>query len=162
MASFATNLTRGEEIMIQCTQQELEERFTFIIKNITEGNENRLNALLCPEPFSWDAEKSTAKIRFKGKEWEKNQRGELHGGAIASMFDTAMGMSVLAFSGAKEVSTADLNISYIRPFLGESYVIDVDVVHLGSKLVRTMAKAYDEQTKKCLASATGNFVFLKI
>ena len=76
------------------------------------------------------------------------------------MFDTAMGITVMAFSGAEAVSTADLSVSFIRPFLGQSCVIESQVLHAGRTLMRVRAEAFDQETGKCLASASGNFVRL--
>lgn len=138
----------------------MKDRFQKITKNITENAAHRMNAMLSPDVCDYDEEKMTSVIRFEKKEWERNQRGELHGGVVAAMFDTAMGMSVAAFSNS-DVTTADLSVSYIRPFLGESFRFESEVIHSGRTLARASAKAYDEATGKCLASATSNFVHLK-
>ncbi len=138
----------------------MKDKFQKIMNNITKNAEHRMNAMLAPKVCGYDEGKMTSAIRFEKKEWEQNQRGELHGGAVAAMFDTAMGMSVAAFSEG-DVTTADLAVSYIRPFRGEAFRIESEVIHLGRTLVRVSAKAYDEATEKCLASATSNFVRLK-
>lgn len=116
--------------------------------------------MLAPEIVSYDKETMTTAIQFEKKEWERNQRGELHGGSIAAMFDTAMGVSVAGFSG-RDVTTADLSVSYIRPFIGERFEFRSEVVHAGRSLCRVSAKAYDVATGKCLASGTANFAFFK-
>ena len=143
------------------TQQEQERRLKDICRRImSEDHPGRLNAMLEPEIYGCDVQKGTSQIRFENKEWEKNQRGELHGGAIASMMDTAMGMTVAAFSEDREVSTAELNVSFIRPFLGNAYLIESEILHSGRTLIRVRAKAYDQDSGKCLASATGNFIYI--
>ena len=118
-----------------------------------------MNAMLAPQPYGYDADTMTIKIRYEAQEWEKNHRGEIHGGAVAAMFDTAMGMSVLAISDSEAVATADLDVSYIRPFMGDAFIIEVNVVHPGRRLARVRALAKDEKTGKTLASATSNFVY---
>ncbi len=138
----------------------MKDKFQKIMNSITENAEHRMNAMLAPEVCGYDKEKMTSTIRFEKKEWEQNQRGELHGGAVAAMFDTAMGVSVAAFS-ENDVTTADLSMSYIRPFRGQAFRFESEVIHLGRTLVRVSSKAYDEATGKCLASATSNFVRLK-
>ena len=140
------------------SQKEIENKLRDIAEGIDRANSDGMNALLAPEPCGAEVERMSAKIRFKAQDWEKNQRGEMHGGAISAMFDTAMGMTVLTYSDYKEISTADLNVSFIRPFKGASYIFDTEIINLGTALVRIRAVAYDEETKKCLASATANFV----
>ena len=68
---------------------------------------------------------------------------------------------VLAYSDSEGVSTADLSVSFIRPFLGDSYIVKTEIIHLGRSLVRVRATAYDEGNGKALASATSNFVHVK-
>lgn len=138
-----------------------EERFKEIERQVADGDHMRLNSMLAPEFISCDEEKSTSKIRFEIKDWERNQRGEGHGGAVSSMFDTAMGITVMALSEAEAVSTADLSVSFIRPFLGKGCIIESEIIHPGKTLIRVSARAFDEDTGKCLASASGNFVRLR-
>lgn len=77
------------------------------------------------------------------------------------MFDTAMGITVLAYTDSTEISTADLSVSFIRPFLGESFIFRSEIIHPGRSLVRVRGIAYDEGSGKTLASAAANFVHLK-
>ena len=128
-------------------------------EQINSSRGGRLNAMLAPEFCGCDEESRSAVFRFRTQEWEKNQRGEIHGGATASMFDTSMGMSVLAFLGCSQAATTDLTVSYIRPFTGESFLFRTEILHPGRSLVRIRATAEDEATGKLLASATANFVY---
>jgi len=126
---------------------------------ITDSSSQRLNAMLAPEFCGCDETDRSAVFRFRLQEWEKNQRGELHGGAAASMFDTAMGMTVLAFLGCSQAATADMSVSYIKPFTGGAFLFRTEILHPGRSLVRVRATAEDEETGKLLASATANFVY---
>lgn len=141
------------------TQKELEERFR-IMEEKLKGAKSNMNTLLAPEVCGCDAEKLTARIRYRPLDWEKNQRGEIHGGAVAAMFDTAIGMSILTFSDRQHITTTDLSVSYIRPFLGTSYLFDVELLQMGGTIARARAKALDENTGKLLASAAANFMYL--
>lgn len=140
------------------SQEEAEKRMINITKEIETDESGGMNSLLAPKPCICDVGTMSAKIRFEGCDWEKNHRGEIHGGVISAMFDTAMGMTVLTYSSYEEISTADINVSFIRPFSGDSYIFHTEIVNLGRMLVRVRAKAYDEDTGKCLASASANFV----
>lgn len=115
--------------------------------------------MLAPEVCSCDVEKLTAKIRFRARKWEKNLWGEIHGGAISAMFDTSIGMTVMGISAQDRVFTVDLGVSFIRPFTGESFIFDVEVVHSGKTLARARAIACDEETGKCLAIASSNYTY---
>lgn len=137
------------------------EKIENIRREIEENAGQSMNALLAPELCDLDEENLISEMRFRKYEWESNERGEVHGGAISAMFDTAMGITVLAYCDSVEISTADLSVSFIRPFLGESFIFRSEIIHLGRSLVRVRAIAYDEASGKTLASATTNFVHLK-
>lgn len=142
------------------TREQIEARINAISEEIKNNRKENMNSLLAPEPRDFDEKRMTAEVGFRRYGWETNERGEIHGGAISAMFDTAMGMTVLAFSDSENISTADLNVSFIRPFLGESYLFKTEIVHPGRNIVRVRAIAYDEKSGKPLASATANFVHL--
>ena len=118
-----------------------------------------MNTLLDPQPVGCSADGTECRIRFVKKDWEKNQREQVHGGAVSGMMDTAMGMSIMAASG-RNVTTAELAVSFIRPFTGESFLIDTEILNLGRSLVRIRARAFDESAGKLLASATANFAYV--
>lgn len=141
------------------SQKELEERFKRISENI-ENSETNMNSMLAPEFCECNAEQQTSKIRYRAMDWERNQRGEVHGGAVAAMFDTAIGFSISAFSHGEKITTTDLDVSYIRPFLGDSYIFHVELLHIGRTIVRARAIAFDEATDKKLAAATANFMYI--
>lgn len=141
------------------TVYDVERKLRMIAEEVQDTEEAKMNAMLAPEPISCDIDTQTSRIRYIAKEWEQNHRGELHGGVVASMFDVSMGMSVLAFSDHDSVATADLDVSFIRPFMGESFIFEVNVIRIGRTMARVRALATDEKTGKLLASATSNFVY---
>ena len=99
-------------------------------------------------------------IRYKKLDWELNHRGEMHGGATATMFDLSMGMTVSAFAGGENVTTTDITVSYIRPFFGDSFDFEVEVLHIGKSLIRVRSIARDTQTGKEMASAIANYAHM--
>lgn len=138
--------------------REIENFFGKMMDENRRCKEN-MNLLMDPQPLGCNSDGSITRVRFVGMDWEKNQRGQIHGGAIAAMFDTAMGISASAFT-KKDVSTAELTVSFIRPFYGAGYIIDTEILSAGRTLIRARANAYDEDTGKLLASATGSFAYL--
>lgn len=136
-----------------------EERFAGIVGSIKSEQVGNLNAMLDPEPVGCSEDAMESRIRFAGSDWERNQRGEIHGGAVSSMMDTAMGMSIMAASG-RNVTTAELSVSFIRPFMSDAFQIDTEIIKLGRMLIRVRAIAFDEESGKLLATATGDFAFV--
>lgn len=136
----------------------IQERFNEVVASVNSPEpKTRMNENLAPEFVKASEEEMTSVVRYAVKEWELNQRGDVHGGAVAAMFDTAMGMTSVAFSG-NPVATADLNISYIRPFSGQSFLFESKIHNLGRMMIRLHCVAKDEETGKTLATATSTFV----
>ncbi len=133
-----------------------EEKVRSIIENIRKSG-GTLSDMMKPEYVECDPEKMTSVIRYRRFKWEENGRGEVHGGVVSAMLDTSMGITAAAFL-EQDVSTADLSVSFIRPFTGRSFIISSEVVHIGRRAVRLSARAHDEETGKLLASGTTLFM----
>ena len=141
------------------TQEQLEELLETIAEFIKQKDPG-LSGMLEPEIVSCNFEERTSLIRYRKKDWEKNHRGEMHGGAAATMFDVAMGMTISAFNGGENVTTTDLHVSFIRPFFGDTFDIKVEVLHIGKMLIRVRAVARDTETGKEIASAIANYAHM--
>lgn len=141
------------------TKNDVMNRLKMIAKEVQDEESAKMNAMLAPEPYDCDVESQTTIIRYKAQSWEQNHRGEIHGGAVAAMFDTAMGMSVIGLTDNDSVATADLDVSFIRPFTGEYFLFEVNIIRAGRTMARVRALAKDQDSGKILASATSNFVY---
>lgn len=138
-----------------------EKRFEEILKYIKHPHELRLNNMLDPFVLDCQEEEQISEILFCTQDWEKNQRNEIHGGAIASMFDTAMGITAAAFLESGSVSTADLQVSFIRPFLSGAFIFSTQITSMGKTLIRSTCVAREKQSGKIVATASGTFVPFK-
>lgn len=139
----------------------MEKRFEEILQMITNPRELRLNNMLDPYFLGADEDEQTSEILFCTQDWERNQRNEIHGGAIASMFDTAMGVTAAAFDGGGNVSTADLQVSFIRPFLSGAFIFATQITSIGKTLIRATCVAREKQSGKIVATSSGTFVPFK-
>ena len=140
-------------------QGQLEQQFK-IIETFFRDKDTSLSNKIAPKVISCDFNRHTALIRYEKKDWEKNHRGEMHGGAAATMFDVAMGMTISAFAGGENVTTTDISVSYIRPFFGDSFDFEVEVLHIGKMIIRVRAMARDTDTGKEMASAIANYAHM--
>src|SRR5262249_54016868 len=88
-------------------------------------------------------------------------RDILHGGVIASLVDTALGLaSATKAPHGLDVVTVQLNINYIRPaWPGETLVAHGSVIHSGR---RTAVARGEVATAagELVASASGTFMFV--
>lgn len=136
---------------------DFEQNVRDIIGEIKEYGFGMLNDMIDPQFVDCDPAKQSCRVRYKKFKWEDNGRGEVHGGVISAMMDTTMGINAIALT-TDSVSTADMTISFLRPFTGKSFIVESEAVQLGNRVIRLMAKAYDEETGKCLAMSTGSFM----
>lgn len=79
------------------------------------------------------------------KELTQNQ-GVVHGGAIASLIDTATAFAIISLLPPREkVSTVDLAISFLRPVTGGRLKAVAKVVRGGRRLFVVSAEVFDTQ-----------------
>ena len=134
-----------------------EENIKTIIGEIKEYGFGMLNDMIDPQFVDCNPEKMSCRVRYKKFRWMDNGRGEVHGGVVAAIMDTTMGINAIALTDGG-ISKSDMNVSFLRPFRGKSFIVESEAVQLGSRVIRLIAKAFDEDTGKCLAVSTGNFM----
>ncbi len=139
----------------------LRENAEKLLKTINETQRDKVNGMLSPELVSCDEENRIITLSYKAKDWERNVRDELHGGAVAAMFDLSMGGTMVVFYGGIQITTVELSISYIRPFVDDEYLFVTEIIHPGRKLARVQSKAISKKTGKIAATSTGTFMPLE-
>ncbi|NLO22450.1 MAG: PaaI family thioesterase [Syntrophomonadaceae bacterium] len=88
----------------------------------------------------------------------ENSRGLLHGGLIATLADTAMGLSMLSLN--IRGLTLELNINYLAPVeIGSRLTAQARVIHAGENSLVVEADVYD-QRQNLVAKSRGTF-FMK-
>ncbi len=74
--------------------------------------------------------------------------GLLHGGATASLIDTATAFAVITAIGADEkATTVDLTVQYLRPHTDGKIFCTAKVVRAGKRLLFLSAEVVNEQGK---------------
>jgi len=74
--------------------------------------------------------------------------GLLHGGATASLIDTAMAFAVITAIGTDEkATTVDLTVQYLRPVTEGKVSCTAKVVRAGKRLLFLSAEVVNEQGK---------------
>jgi acyl-CoA thioesterase len=81
----------------------------------------------------------------------------LHGGATASLIDTAMAFAVIAAIGTEEkATTVDLIVQYLRPVTEGKVFCTAKVTRAGKRLLFLSAEVVNEQ-KKLIATALSTY-----
>lgn len=98
-----------------------------------------------------------AVLRLKMREELRQPHGLLHGGATASLIDTAMAFAVVSMLGeAEKASTVDLTIHYLRPVTSGEIVCTAKVLRGGKKLLTVSAEVFDKEEKQ-IATAISTY-----
>ena len=104
-------------------------------------------------------EEQSVTYAFPTLKWQINEKGGIHGGAIAGMFDTAFGVVANFTAGENEATTTDMTISFLRGVdYGMELEMTVYIVKAGRSLIRQRAELKDAATGKLLATGSGSWM----
>lgn len=86
--------------------------------------------------------------------------GVAHGGAVATLLDTALGMAAMAhsLSVGRATSTVEIKVNFLRPAKqGTVLVTNTTIQSAGRSLLVVSGTAYDEDTGEKVGLAVGTF-----
>ncbi len=90
----------------------------------------------------------TATMKLPMKEELRQPYGLLHGGATASLIDTATAFAVVGAIGQTDkATTVDLTVHYLRPVINETTICTAKVVRAGKRLITVSAEVHNENGK---------------
>ena len=133
----------------------VEEKSAHYLNLGDDGFDQRMQARLA----ECDYEAQTVTYAFPTLPWQINEKGGIHGGAIAGMFDTAFGVVANFTAGENEATTTDMTVSFLRGIdFGMELRLKVFIVKAGRSLIRQRAELTDAATGKLLATASGGWM----
>ncbi len=84
-----------------------------------------------------------------------NGYGTIHGGALASLMDTCLGLA--CFTLGKRVVTEDMHINYLKAIkTGDKITAKAEVIHNGAKIVTVQGIAVNSR-EQVVCQSTANF-----
>ena len=87
-------------------------------------------------------------IKLEMREQLRQPHGLLHGGATASLIDTAMAFAVITrLAKDEKASTVDLTVHYLRPVTEGEIVCTAKVVRSGRKILTVSADVINDKGK---------------
>jgi uncharacterized protein (TIGR00369 family) len=106
-----------------------------------------------------DAGDGRARVRFEARDEHLNPAGTVHGGVLATLVDTAMGLAVRTATGEDDVpATSQLTVTYLRPGRPGPLEVTAQVRTRGEHL--TVCDADVEQDGRAVAHAVATFALL--
>lgn len=95
-----------------------------------------------------DISSGTATLGLNIREELTQNHGVVHGGAIASLIDTATAFAIISVLAPRErVTTVDLTISYVRPLTDGRITAVAKVLRAGRRLFVVSAEIFDKEGK---------------
>ena len=121
-------------------------------ESLTAGQVERIEKALATVPFARllgiELEKvapGSATLGFDIRDDLKQNNGVVHGGAIASLVDTATAFAIISLLPPEEkATTADLTISYLRPLTNGRAHSTARVLRAGRRLIVVSAELVDD------------------
>ena len=89
-----------------------------------------------------------AVLELKPQEFHCNPTGIVHGGALSTLLDSAMGCAVQAtLAAGVGYATLEIKVNFTRPLNGRSPRVQctANIVYAGSRIVTAEGKVLDEQ-----------------
>lgn len=102
----------------------------------------------------------TAALSLKVRKQLTQNHGVVHGGAIASLIDTATAFAIISLlEPAEKVTTVDLTISFLSPVTAGRLKASAKVVRAGRRLFVVSAEVFDNRGK---LTATALSTYIKV
>jgi acyl-CoA thioesterase len=96
-------------------------------------------------------------FKLEMREELRQPHGLLHGGATASLIDTAMAFAVVTCLAKDEkASTVDLTVHYLRPVVKGSVTCTAKIVKAGKRLLTVSAEVVSDE-EKLIATALSTY-----
>jgi len=129
------------------------------------------NRLLGLRIDSLEAERVSGQLAMRPELIGHYAHNRLHGGVISATLDAMGGLAVMAAIGARhleetpaqrlqrfgKLGTIDLRIDYLRPAIGERFLLSAQVLRLGSRVASTRME-FSSADAKLLASGAAAYI----
>jgi uncharacterized protein (TIGR00369 family) len=108
-----------------------------------------------------DAKKGWARIKLPYTEKLKNAIGIVHGGAIFSPADSAIGIALAGLIDKNEsISTLEMKINFIKSFKGGELFAEAKIIHRGAQTAIGEVDVLDEKNN-LIAKGLGTYAIFK-
>ncbi len=98
-----------------------------------------------------------ARLSFRPSEEHLNDGGIVHGGALATLADCAMGSALASTLTDEAPLTVEAKINYLEPGQEGVIVAEAEVKRKGSRFTVLEAEVYQKETGDHIAFATATF-----
>lgn len=98
-----------------------------------------------------------ARLKLTMRDKLRQPYGVLHGGATASLIDTAMAFAIIScLPEAERATTVDLTVHYLRPVVEGEIICTAKVVRAGRRILTVSAEVFSKE-EKLVATALSTY-----
>ncbi len=134
---------------------------------LTEAQRKRVEGALATVPFAKllgiqleEVSEGRSVLTMPVRDDLKQNHGVVHGGAIASVIDSAMAFAIIPLLAEKErTTTVDLTIHYLRPLTEGVAKSTARVVRAGRRVIVVSAEVVDHK-EQLIATAVSTYLRL--
>ena len=134
---------------------------------LTEAQRKRVEGALDTVPFAKllgiqleEVSEGRSVLTMRVRDDLKQNHGVVHGGAIASVIDSAMAFAIIPLLAEKErTTTVDLTIHYLRPLTEGVAKSTARVVRAGRRVIVVSAEVVDHK-EQLIATAVSTYLRL--
>jgi len=144
------------------SQEQMKERLIGAVANAPNVASESVCLLIKPLLIECSFEKKTLTMEFEAQKWQGNLAGDMHGGVVATLLDTAMGFLNLGYLGYPP-PTVSLSVNYLRPSPVEGAVcVFAKLDKQGRSMYFTSGELYIKGDRdRLLATSTGTYMPIK-
>lgn len=134
------------------------EKLEKLLAGAEERNKGMVAGMLKPRLIDCDYDAKQTLIGFPAQDWERNPNGVIHGGIVATMMDTAMGITTICLVDSL-TPTINLHISYLRPCPADGVLaVKSQITMEGGSVIQVRGEMWDtREPEKLVATAEGAF-----
>lgn len=104
-------------------------------------------------------DEGTAQVRLRADERHLNRAGVVHGGAIMSLVDVAMGRAAASMVDSDRMpATIEMKINFLEPGRAGDIVASARVLRRGRRFTVLLAEVWQADGHDAVAEAIGTFV----
>ncbi|MFN2532319.1 MAG: PaaI family thioesterase [Pyrinomonadaceae bacterium] len=139
-----------------------------MISELTDAQRTRIERALAAVPFAQllgirlqNVGFGRAVLAMEVTDKLKQNDGIVHGGAIASLIDSATAFAILPLLGEGErTTTIDLTINFLRPLSSGSATATATLLRAGRRIISVSAEVHNDEGK-LVASALSTYLRLE-
>jgi len=143
-------------------QKRMEEAIKYMVEKTVSENGIEIIKLMKLEFVECNAEEKTLTTKIRVVDWELNPQGTMHGGLVATVFDTTFGLLTHYYAGQNFITTVDLSTRYLKAIPSNcNLLIKVKACHVGRTLASLTGEAFIEESGVLASVCNSTFMIVR-